>query len=663
MFIGFDYRKVLSPIRGRGRQLLTFSSSTPRIIQTTQRHRKVVILDNGLVQITFSNPGGDVIGIKYNKIKNLLETHNKYSNRGYWDIEWGEGTTSGKANNYDKIEGRHFEIIKADENQIEISFVKKWNDSSHIFPVNMDKRYIMLRDYPGFYTYGILDHPKEAPATQISVVRAAFKLQGKKFNYMAISDDRQRTMPSALDRIKGQKLAYAEAVLLTRPTNPDLKGEVDDKYQYSSDHKDIRVHGWISSNPSVGFWIITPSQEFLTAGPMKQELTSHVGPTSLSVFLSCHYVGKDLMVKLEKGETWRKVFGPISIYLNSVSNNPNPHSLLWDNAKSQAEEEVAKWPYSFIDSKDYPLSNQRGSVTGQLYVFDRFLNKNKIKAQFAYVGLAAPGKVGSWQWENKGYQFWSQADKKGNFIIKNVRPGNYNLYAWAPGVIGDYVYNKTITIEPGSKINLNNLVYVPPRNGPTLWEIGIPDRTASEFYVPDPLTNVTNRLFTNKEKHRFRQYGLWDRYTDLYPDKDLIYTIGVNDYRKDWFFAHVNRKLQNGTYQQTTWQVKFILEEVMWSRDYTLQLALASASTSDLQVRFNELNTYRPIFSTHLLGRDNSIARHGIHGTYWIYSISISSNWLRQGENILYLTQSRSLGPFGGILYDYLRFEAPSQTQ
>ncbi|KAF4349049.1 hypothetical protein F8388_008796 [Cannabis sativa] len=590
-------RKVLeSSIRGR--ELLS-SSSAPRIIHTTQRHKKVIVLDNGLVQISFSNPGGDVIGIKYNNMNNLLEPHNKYSNRGYWDIEWGEGTTSGKANNYDKIEGTHFEIIEADENHIEISFVKKWNDSSRIFPVNMDKRFIMLRNYSGFYTYGILEHPKEAPATQISVVRAAFKLQRKKFNYMAISDDRQRTMPSASDRTKGKRLAYAEAVVLTRPSNPDLKGEI------------------LGSNPSVGFWVITPSHEFLTAGPMKQELTSHVGPTSLSVFLSCHYVGKDLMVKLEKGETWKK---------------------------------------------DYPLSDQRGSVIGQLFVKDRYLNKNNIHAKFAYVGLAAPGNAGSWQWENKGYQFWSQADEKGNFIIKNVRPGNYNLYAWVPGVIGDYVYNKTITIQPGSKINLNNLLYQPPRNGPTLWEIGIPDRTASEFYVPHPLSNVTNRLFIDKESHRFRQYGLWDRYTDLYPEKDLEYTVGVNDYRKDWFFAHVNRKLENGTYRQTTWQVKFNLENVVQSKSYTLQLALASASASDLQVRMNERNTYSPIFSTHLLGRDNSIARHGIHGTYWMFSINISGYWLRQGQNILYLTSSRALGPFGGVLYDYLRFEAPSQT-
>ena len=40
---------------------------------------------------------------------------------------------------------------------------------------------------------------------------------------------------------------------------------------------------------------------------------------------------------------------------------------------------------------------------------------------------------------------------------------------------------------------------------------------------------------------RFRQYGLWERYTELYPDADLVYTVGVSDYRKDWFYAQAPR--------------------------------------------------------------------------------------------------------------------------
>ncbi|KAL5556619.1 hypothetical protein UlMin_038855 [Ulmus minor] len=601
-----------------------------------------VVLDNGLVELTFTNPGGDLIGIKYNGIENLLEIHNKESDRGYWDIMWNEPER--ETNHQDRLQGTKFDVIKSDENQIEISFTKTWNVSSGDtrFPLNVDKRYIMLRDYPGFYTYGIIEHPQGSPEMELGVVRAVFKLQQNKFQYMAISDERQRIMPSANDRKKGQPLAYPEAVLLTNPSNPDLKGEVDDKYQYSSNNKDMKVHGWMTFNPSVGFWVITPSYEFRTGGPMKQELTSHVGPTSLSVFVSAHYAGQDLVLKFKEGEAWKKVYGPVSIYLNSAS--------------------IKKWPYNFPQSKDFPTSEQRGNVRGQLLIRDRYINESLISAESAHVGLAAPGEAGSCQRENKGYQFWTEANKTGHFSIKNVRPGNYSLYAWVPGFVGDYLYHEIITTEPGSEIDLDALIYDPPRNGPTLWEIGIPDRTASEFYVPDPNPTLVNRLYTNHSE-KFRQYGLWDRYTDLYPEEDLIYTVGESDYRKDWFFAHVNRKSGDKTYQETTWQVIFQLDNVMRFQDYTLQLALASASLTDLQVRINnDPRSSRAMFQTHLIGRDNAIARHGIHGLYWFYSLNVPGHLLQPGNNTLFLTQSRSNGPFGGLMYDYIRFEGPPQT-
>ena len=34
---------------------------------------------------------------------------------------------------------------------------------------------------------------------------------------------------------------------------------------------------------------------------------------------------------------------------------------------------------------------------------------------------------------------------------------------------------------------------------------------------------------------------MWERYAELYPNEDLVYTVGISDYRKDWFFAQVNR--------------------------------------------------------------------------------------------------------------------------
>ncbi|KAF7848961.1 hypothetical protein BT93_L1395 [Corymbia citriodora subsp. variegata] len=615
-----------------------------------------VVIDNGLFQLTLSVPDGDVIGIRYNGIDNLLEILNKESKRGYWDVVWN---WPGEPDKIDRIQGTTFRIVTKNEDQIEISFIRKWSKLSNetVVPLNIDKRYIVRRGCSGFYAYGIFERSKGLPDIEMDQVRIVYRLQNEKFHFMALSDDRQRVMPTPKDRLTGQQLAYSEAVLLTNPINLELKGEVDDKYQYSCENQDNRVHGWICSDPPMGFWLITPSNEFRTAGPVRQELTSHVGPTTLSMFVSTHYAGKEVVMKFRGGEPWKKVFGPVLVYLNSVPPKEDSSSL-WQNAKRQMYMESETWPYNFVESEDFLSSKERGMVVGQLVVRDRFINMRSVWGEFAYVGLASPGEVGSWQRENKGYQFWCRADRKGNFVINNVRAGEYNLYGWVPGIIGDYKYQGNVTILPGSAINLGTLVYEPLRHGPTIWEIGIPDRTASEFYVPEPYPTLMNNLYTNKTQHRFRQYGLWARYADLYPRSDLVFHVGGDDYRKDWFFAHVTRNVYNNTFKATTWQIVFELMTVR-DADYVLQLALASAAESDLQVRFNDPSIEPPHFATGKIGQDNAIARHGIHGLYWLYSIPVPSSRLRRGSNRIFLTQALAKNPFQGVMYDYIRLEGP----
>ncbi|KAK7366900.1 hypothetical protein VNO80_08903 [Phaseolus coccineus] len=615
-----------------------------------------VVIGNGIVSFNLSKPEGYIIGI-YTGINNVLEPKNKENNRGYLDVVWNK---QGKAGKFQRVDGANFSVIVANKNIVEVSFSRTWTSSmkGSSVPINIDQRYILRRGDSGFYSYVIFERTPGLPAAEVYQVRIVFKLDETRFGYLAISNDRQRNMPSQSDRERGQPLAYPEAVLLTEPYDSRFKGEVDDKYQYSNENKDSLVHGWIAKDNKTaeGFWVITPSNEFRSGGPIKQDLTSHVGPTTLSMFTSTHYAGKDVTMNFGEGETYKKVFGPIFVYLNSAPKKARFRSL-WRNAVKQLSNEVRRWPYDFVGSKDFIPPNQRGNVSGRLQVKDRI--RKSQPAEKAYVGLALPGDAGSWQKECKGYQFWTQTDRNGHFLIQNIVPGDYKLYAWVPGFIGDYTYPTKISIKPGGNIKLDSLVYYPPRNGPTLWEIGIPDRSAAEYYVPDPNPRLRNKLYANNGPDKFRQYGLWARYSELYPKHDLIYTVGVSDYHKDWFFAQVTRSTAKRTFMPTTWQIRFQLQNISKGGNYTLQLAIAAATISKLEVSFNQPNPKRPHFSTRLIGNDNAIARHGIHGLYDLYTVVVGSNQLVEGKNIIYLKQSFAKGPFLGVMYDYIRLESP----
>ena len=80
---------------------------------------------------------------------------------------------------------------------------------------------------------------------------------------------------------------------------------------------------------------------------------------------------------------------------------------------------------------------------------------------------------------------------------------------------------------------------------------------------------------------------------------------------------------------------------------------------SFLKVRVNNPTSKRPLFTSGLIGRDNSIARHGIHGLYWLYNVNVPGAQLVEGENTIFFTQPRNTSPFQGLMYDYIRLEGP----
>lgn len=79
-----------------------------------------------------------------------------------------------------------------------------------------------------------------------------------------------------------------------------------------------------------------------------------------------------------------------------------------------------------------------------------------------------------------------------------------------------------------------------------------------------------------------------------------------------------------------------------------------------MKVRVNDdAEASQPIFTSGVIGKDNTIARHGIHGLYWQFNIDIPGTQLVEGNNTLFLTRTNSSSPFQGIMYDYIRFEGP----
>ncbi|CAN1166788.1 Rhamnogalacturonate lyase, partial [Linum perenne] len=481
------------------------------------------------------------------------------------------------------VTGTDYKVITEKPDVVEVSFSRTWSPGqpNTVVPLNVDMR----------------------------------------FNYMAITDEIQLVMPTEADRQAGKPLAYKEAVKLTNPvSNPAFKDQVDDKYEYTLEKTELKLKGWVSDSAKIGFWVIAPSDEYMNGGPKKNDLTCHCGPTVVVIFTSIHTFGLDLLTEYRNGEPWKKAFGPILVYLNSDAD----HSALWKDAKSQLDKEIQQWPYTFVQHQDYLQAAQRGTVTGQLMVDDKYLNPSPKEAANAFVGLCMPGTTDdAWQYEIKGYNFWTQTDDKGNFVIKNVRPGDYNLYGYVIGVVSSFRHPQLITVKAGDELKLGQVAFKPPRTGPTVWEIGIPDRSANEFFVPDADPNFVNKFWLDKPKDKYRQYGLWLQYPVVYPKDDVVFQVGVSNYSKDWFFAHVLRA-DGKTYNPTIWKVYV-----------------------------NDVNAKRPHYATGTCGTDNAIARHGNHGLYRFFSGGLPSNLFIKGKNTIFMRQARSSNyAYAGVIVD-----------
>lgn len=654
-----------------------------------------VVLSNGGVTLTILNPTGRVTSVTYGDSGNLLaewpdnfespsapETTSSadrptfglsggaLTDRGYWDGVWESADGS---STYSGLNCEHFEVVKNNGDVVIVKFSHVTGDDPTDFPVNVDVFYSLAANETAFYSWSVLNHLPTQPAMTLVELRFLMKLD-ERFTWTSLAKDRQRVMPTWEDRTleRSEATIIGETRKLTNPTNPDFKDEYDTKYNYLLDIGDQLVYGWCSDDAQpIGIWYMNPYKyEYTPGGPTKQELTVQTGPYLLNYMHSQH-VGTP-GVEIGNGEEWSKTYGPFKVYLNkNIEPSGNKWKNLFQDARAASIQEYWQWPYSkFADSTYYPSSEERGNLKGYLsFPSSSAIDTDSIDfKRDGWVGLAPVGSKGSWAYEVKGYQYWSHFgnSKSSNFRINNVRPGEYTLYVFIMGVFGDFASTTSFKVTAGETVDAGIIVWAPPRSGPTLFELGYPDRDSAEFYIPD-INPLSPYPYKNNNKNRFRDYGVWNVYAKQYPTGGPIYVVGESDWSKDWWYMQTALRTENSTSAvPTVYTIRFNLSTAPVDGDvYKLRVALAGKHEAVLQVFVNtndfngnsvlDTNSYAVPYSVD----DNGLARSAAHGQYYTYSANIPGSALKLGTNNLYFRQRKTADKFAYVAYDYIRFEGP----
>ena len=349
-------------------------------------------LANGYLTVKVDKVTGDLVSVKTPKtvtpnveLMGFVSGHHA----GYW-----EQSPALAARREDKV------TIDPKDNKgqrAEVS-VKGWSDGKSILGqhptaagqdggliADLEIRYALGRGERGLYTYAIYTHEATYPAGSVGESRFGFKLSAKVFDWLSIDDQRNAVMPTGADWDAGTDLNMKESRRLTTGV---YKGRAEHKYDYSADQSKIPAFGWGSTKERVALYLINPSFEYLSSGPLHFELTGHLDdgdggdPTLLDYWRGTHYGGS--VLNFADNEPWAKVVGPIFIY---VPTGDSPNALFVD-AKRQAKAEASRWPYSWVKGVDYTPAAQRATVKGRLKLVDSQAATTKFSNLL--VGLSFP---------------------------------------------------------------------------------------------------------------------------------------------------------------------------------------------------------------------------------------------------------------------------------
>lgn len=537
-------------------------------------------LDNGLIKIRIGTNGR----VSYLKPSN--GSVNLLSDNGiYFDYT----ATANAALNPDKLE-----VVRESDDLVEVLYSNTKGD------ILWQQGYILRKGVRGVYTYVIANGTSTSSSVSVREARVCTRLSAS-FLDGYVDEQMQGRIPSNSEMAEVESSHQIQDATYEMPD-----GTIYTKYNWAQFIASDHFHGLMNSRH--GVWNIPVSYEWLNGGPMRQELTVHAtskSPITIQMLQGEHLGGA--AQSYDDGE--RQIFGPMLIYVNSGDTREE----MIEDARREAAEQQTQWPYQWFDNELYPI--ERGTVRGTVRV------SGHSQPDSVQVVLAQPGEEIIRQ--GKKYIFWAQTDADGNFEIKNVRPGDYALYAYAlAGDITDEMEYTGVTVGTDT-LDLGQIDWEPASYGNPVWVMGSNNRRADTW---------------NISRHP-RAYGLWKDVPSA-----LTFTPGVSDEAVDFYYAQCH----NGT-----WTIEYDLPEVPESGLRLTASVAAATNKPKVTVKSNSKTAATWSFSYN----DAAIYRSATQaGRHCVMTADIPANSLTPGHNKLELTMS-GIGSNGGVMYDVLKLE------
>jgi rhamnogalacturonan endolyase len=656
-----------------------------------------VTLSNGIVAIVCNKSNSEITQINYtynngagSKTVHMLSGGN---NGGmlYWEYGNFDGTTGDASN------AAYSVVVNpatGDANHAPGDYAEIDLLNSSSTTGSVDVHFSMLRGSPGFYVAATWAHPMGQPALTMGETRTNI-YNGTIFNWMSVDSARNRLMEIPNGTAAAVPGAPQECSIWTSGI---YNGQYEDKYKNSAIFDNNRVWGFssVGSNGAnnFGLWNVSASMEYYNGGPLKRELMTQQIPDILNMFNGGHYWADVDLSFTTTEKSWAKTLGPYFVYCNNVPSSQSDmvtaSQALYNDALSQQGAEATAWPYNWFVNSNYVPTSGRGTVSGQIVISDSGNPSASAAKLLVNLVQQPPTSNASYDFQEwmKPYQFWTTTDSNGNFTVPNVIAGTgYTLYAFGPGAEGTFMSQHQtggdptllfnvptvpfgVTVTGGSTTNLGVVTWTPTRVGPTVFEIGYPDRTARKFRHGDdwwvggigPSASAPDPIWT-----KFLEYPF------DFPN-GMTYNVGSSRWSTDWDFVQPVVVNSAGSYVSSTGTIRFTLPSAPASGvNASLYIALTSAYDGPTLIKVNGTNlgstsgvtaTPKAISSTGFTptyNNNDTTVREGINSMFCDERINFPASLLKSGTNINTITITNNQGGYFAdhIMYDYLRLELP----